>query len=183
MAIISQNVIQLRGTDNVEDKIALPIMERNVNEAFFKVSSAIDELRTKAASGVFEWSISGELATGTVQDGFRFLDRPAVLKKVTVLSNERGNSGVSRMDVIRYQAGTIGRFKVDVKGRSVFASDGDRPQIIGLTSSPLENYISEVTTFNDTALNANDMLSWDVLTATVSGPQDIVMRVLVEYTE
>lgn len=141
-------------------------------------------IETAAITGgrqTFSWVFSGVTTTGVAKDGFRSLPRAGTIESVVVLAGAKGNTGTSLFDVnksIPTKPITTQRDATAVT--TIYTTQGNRPDLVGITASSGDNAIKEAVAPDVTTFVAGDFLSVDADSVVVQ-LKDVEVTVTVKY--
>jgi hypothetical protein len=149
----------------------------------------VAQLPPAATTEVFEWVISGNIATGTDLDGLRIMPRAGTIVMVTSAIRIRGTGGSTIADVNRTvptKPITTQRNATAPTGTTVYTTQGDRPTLAGGSGGGTESAVIEAADPAVTSFVAGDYFAMDIdAIATGAGanaPKDLTVQMTVQYT-
>ena len=130
---------------------------------------------------VISWQLNGNVSAGTGQDGLRPMPKAGTIVAVIVSAEQRGNTGVALFDLNKHvPAKPITTQRNATAGVTMYTTQGNRPDLDGLSGSSSDNAIKEAVLPDILTFLAGDFLSMDVDNA-LSVLQDVTVFVLVQF--
>ena len=136
-----------------------------------------------AVSNIFyiNWEISGALATGTEQGGYRTVPYNSTILAVYATLGERGNTGDNIFDINKGTPPALvaGTPQYDTLLASIYTTPANRPTIAGDTANRTQNAVLKAILPDILSLNQHDILALDIDNA-VNNAYDLVVTMVLQ---
>lgn len=118
----------------------------------------------RGARFVLRWKIMGVVNDDLEQDGFRVVPLDSVVETVFMSVMQRGKNGTTIIDINKGAPGLSGpgQSAYNTSLSSIYTTQGNRPQIVGLTGSETQNALIWAALPNVLTLNQGNILALDI---------------------